>query len=84
MISNTCKSIRRVVITGMGAVTPLGSNIQQNWENLIQGEIAIRDLSGENYAESLPKSCKIAATIKDFDKTKYKTLVISHVTLGDR
>jgi 3-oxoacyl-(acyl-carrier-protein) synthase len=73
IISN---SSRRVVITGMGMVSPLGISVQQNWENLIKGKVAIRDLSKENFADSLPKSCRIGATLDDsFDKNKFKTLV---------
>ena len=32
---------RRVVITGMGAVTPLGNNVETYWENLKNGVLGI-------------------------------------------
>ena len=74
---NKIQSIkRRVVVTGLGAVSPLGNTVKQSWENLLSGKVAIRDLSKEKYAEQLPKSCRIGATIDDtFDRNKYKTLV---------
>ena len=73
-ITNSLK--RRVVVTGMGLVSPLGNDLKENWQNLIDGKIAIRDLSKEKYADLLPAKCKIGATINDkFDKIKYKTLV---------
>lgn len=46
--------LKRVVITGMGALTPLGNNVEDYWKNLVNG------VSG-------------AATIKQFDASKFKT-----------
>lgn len=80
-ITNSLK--RRVVVTGMGIVSPLGNSINENWDNVLIGKIGIRDLSKEKFSEMLPKSCKIGATIDhSFDKTKYKTLVISFLIKG--
>lgn len=58
---------RRVVITGMGAVTPLGGTLDQTWESLM------KSLSGIDYislfdASSFP--VKIAAEVKSFDESK--------------
>ncbi|MFP3517778.1 beta-ketoacyl-ACP synthase II [Pseudomonas sp. SIMBA_077] len=36
--------IRRIVVTGMGAVTPLGSGVEQTWRRLLAGQSAIRRL----------------------------------------
>ncbi len=67
---------RRVVVTGMGCVTPLGINKGQSFDNLRNMKSGIRDLSGEPYANSLPSNCKIGATVpKEFDPSIYKTLV---------
>lgn len=51
---------RRVVITGIGAVTPLGNNINTSWQNLISGKSGIKKIS--NF-EADEVSCKIAAEV---------------------
>ncbi|XP_055373470.1 3-oxoacyl-[acyl-carrier-protein] synthase, mitochondrial [Condylostylus longicornis] len=51
---------RRVVVTGLGAVTPLGNNVQTSWTKILAGESSITNLSGEEY-NKLP--CKVAAQI---------------------
>jgi len=55
---------KRVVITGMGAVTPLGNDVPTFWEGLVTGRsgvgpITLFDASGE--------AVRIAAEVKDFD-----------------
>ncbi len=55
---------RRVVITGMGAVTPLGNNVETYWENLkngVSGIDFIKNVDTENF------EMKIAAEVKDFN-----------------
>ncbi len=57
---------RRVVITGMGLVTPLGLNLKTTWENLIKAK------SGVSYISLFDASTfpvKIAAEVKDFDES---------------
>lgn len=58
----------RVVITGLGAVTPLGLNFEDTWNNLLAGK------SGVGSITSFPTdglSTTIAAQIKDFDPEKF-------------
>ena len=55
--------MRRVVITGLGCVTPLGHDIKTFWENLLKGQCAIKKIENIN-AENLP--VKVAAEIMDF------------------
>ena len=57
---------RRVVITGMGAVTPLGLNLKTTWENLMRAQSGIGYISLFD-ASSFP--VKIAAEVKDFDES---------------
>ncbi len=67
---------RRVVVTGMGCVSPLGLNKTQSYENLKNLKSGIQDLMNESYATHLPNNCKIGAPIpKEFNPSNYKTLV---------
>ncbi|OGO61256.1 MAG: beta-ketoacyl-[acyl-carrier-protein] synthase II [Chloroflexi bacterium RBG_19FT_COMBO_47_9] len=59
---------KRVVITGLGAVTALGSSIPQYWEGLIQGRSGIRRITQFD-ASQFP--CQIAGEIPDFEVEKY-------------
>jgi len=59
---------RRVVITGMGAVTPVGHNVEETWSALLSGK------NGIDFITSLDSSnmrIKIAAEIKDLEIEKY-------------
>ncbi|WP_435225558.1 beta-ketoacyl-[acyl-carrier-protein] synthase family protein [Streptomyces sp. Tue6028] len=42
---------RRVVVTGLGAVTPLGIGVEELWQGLVEGRCGIRELEGEEFAE---------------------------------
>jgi 3-oxoacyl-[acyl-carrier-protein] synthase II len=54
---------RRVVITGMGAVTPLGNTIESTWQNLLKGVSGIGKITKFD-ADTLP--VRIAGELKDF------------------
>lgn len=54
---------RRVVITGLGAVTPLGHNVQELWNNLISGKSGIESVEDPNHEL---KGCRVAAKVKNF------------------
>lgn len=55
---------RRVVVTGVGAVTPLGNDIETSWKNIIEGKSGVGPLTRIN-AEEFP--AKVAAELKDFN-----------------
>lgn len=55
---------RRVVVTGLGAVTPVGNDVQTMWENLIQGKSGIDFVTRVN-KDDFP--AKVAAEVKDFE-----------------
>ncbi len=53
--------MRRVVVTGLGMLTPLGNGVDVNWKRLISGEVGIRKIANFDVSD-LP--CKIAGQIK--------------------
>lgn len=59
---------KRVVITGMGIITPVGIGIEKNWKALIEGESGISLITSFN-ASAFPT--QIAAEIKDFKPEEY-------------
>jgi len=61
-------SRKRVVITGMGAVTPLGSSVASTWEGVIAGRSGIAPITHFD-ASGFPS--KIAGEVKDFDFTHW-------------
>lgn len=58
----------RVVITGLGAVTPLGNDVATTWDNLLAGKSGIGELTR---VDSTPFPTKIAAELKDFDPANF-------------
>ncbi len=65
---NNDQARRRVVITGLGAITPLGSTLEQYWEGLKAGRSGVRRITQFD-ASNLP--CQIAGEIPDFDPELY-------------
>jgi 3-oxoacyl-[acyl-carrier-protein] synthase II len=59
---------KRVVVTGIGAVTPLGNNVETTWENIVAGKSGVGPLTRLN-ADDYP--AKVAAELKDFDPESY-------------
>ncbi|WP_339726464.1 beta-ketoacyl-ACP synthase II [Maribacter stanieri] len=60
--------MKRVVITGLGAITPIGKNVKQYWENLLKG------ISGANKITRFDASkfkTQFACEIKDYDALDY-------------
>jgi 3-oxoacyl-[acyl-carrier-protein] synthase II len=61
-------SERRVVVTGLGAVTPIGNDVKTMWDSLLAGESGIDFVTLVN-KDDFP--AKVAAEVKDFDPTLY-------------
>src|SRR5881398_588587 len=55
---------RRVVITGLGVVTPLGNSVDVFWNNLISGQCGVDKITS---FDATPFDTQIAAQVKDFD-----------------
>lgn len=60
-------SHRRVVITGIGAITPLGPDVPAFWEGLIHGRSGIDRVTAFDASHY---DCKIAGEVRNFDPTK--------------
>ena len=56
------------MVTGMGAVSPVGNDVQTSWENLISGVHGIGPITRFDTTEY---KAKLAAEVKDFDARKY-------------
>lgn len=59
---------KRVVITGLGAVTPVGNDVQSMWHHLLAGKSGIDFVTKVN-ADDFP--AKVAAEVKDFDYSEF-------------
>ncbi|MCY9021235.1 beta-ketoacyl-ACP synthase II [Priestia megaterium] len=59
--------MERVVITGMGVVSPIGNNIGTFWNNLIKGESGISSIDTFDITDH---KAKIAGIVRDFDAEK--------------
>ena len=60
--------LRRVAITGLGAITPLGLSLTETWPRLIRGESGIAPITQFD-ASNLP--VRFAGEVKDFDPTQF-------------
>lgn len=58
----------RVVITGMGAITPLGQTVDAFWKNLVAGTPGIGPMT---LCDPTDYPCRIAGEVRDFDPTQY-------------
>ena len=61
-------SRRRVVVTGLGCVTPVGNTVAQSWSNLLAGHSGI-DLITQFDASAM--ACRIAGEVKGFNISEY-------------
>lgn len=59
---------RRVVVTGMGAVTPLGETVEEFWGSLMSGTSGIGPIT---LCDPSPFPCQIAGEVSGFDPIKY-------------
>jgi len=59
---------RRVVVTGLGVVSPVGNTVNQVWEALLQGKSGVGELK---LFDSSAYPTRIAAEVRDFDPAQY-------------
>ena len=60
--------LKRVVVTGLGAITPVGNDVPEFWENLVNGVSGAGPIT--HFDASLFKT-QFACEVKNFDVTKY-------------
>lgn len=60
--------MRRVVVTGLGAITPLGNTVEEFWNNVKQGKLGIAPITHFDASET---GVTVAAEVKGFDPLKY-------------
>lgn len=70
---------RRVVVTGLGAVTPLGNNVSETWDGLLNGKNGIGPIT---LFDTQEYKAKLAAEVKNFDPREY--LEVNDVLRTDR
>ena len=63
--------MRRVVVTGLGAVCPIGNDVKTVWENAIRGVSGVGTVTRFDASDF---GCRIAAEVKDFDVTPYMSV----------
>lgn len=59
---------RRVVVTGMGAITPIGLNVEDFWSGIKEGKIGFGEITR---FDTTDYKCKLAAEVKDFDPKEF-------------
>lgn len=59
---------RRVVVTGMGAITPIGNSVEAFWNSVCAERIGFAPIT---YFDTTDYKCKLAAEVKDFDAAQY-------------
>lgn len=59
---------RRVVVTGMGAITPIGNSVEEFWNGLKEKKVGIAPIT---YFDTTDYKAKLAAEVKDFDPKQF-------------
>lgn len=59
---------RRVVVTGLGAITPIGNNVDEFWSSIKAKKVGIAPIT---YFDTTEYKAKLAAEVKDFDAKQY-------------
>ena len=61
-------SYRRVVVTGIGVISPIGNDLKSFWGNLVEGKSGIREIT---QFDSSTFDCHIAGEVREFDPKPY-------------
>ena len=61
-------SKRRVVVTGLGLLTPVGNTVEESWKNIVAGKSGIAPITAFDASQF---STRISGSVKNFDATEY-------------
>ncbi|PWU05405.1 MAG: beta-ketoacyl-[acyl-carrier-protein] synthase II [Verrucomicrobia bacterium] len=67
-MTNAEQPRKRIVVTGLGVITSIGTGIEQYWENLLKGTSGITNVTRFDASEY---SCQVASEVTDFDPAQY-------------
>lgn len=67
-MANAQSPRKRVVVTGLGVITSVGTGIENFWDNLLKGTCGITNVTRFDASEY---SCQVASEVIDFDATQY-------------
>ena len=73
--------LKRVVVTGLGAITPVGNGVPEFWENIVNGVSGAGPIT--HFDASLVKT-QFACEVKNFDVTKYIAVSYTHLDVYKR
>lgn len=59
---------RRVVVTGMGAITPIGNSVEEFWKGIVNEQIGFGEIT---QFDTTDYKCHLAAEVKNFDVKEY-------------
>ena len=60
--------MRRVVVTGLGCVSPVGNSVEETWNSIKEGKSGVGPIT---HYDSTPFKVKYAAEVKNFDPALY-------------
>jgi len=60
--------VSRVVVTGIGVISPIGLTVEEFWHNLTHGVSGVGTVTA---FDASPYACRVAGEVKDFDPTQY-------------
>lgn len=63
-------SKRRVVVTGLGMITPLGLSVEETWKGILAGKSSVGPI---DHFDASDLSCRICSRIRNFDPAPYMT-----------
>lgn len=72
-------TMKRVVVTGLGTINPLGNNVEEFWSNITAGKSAGNKVT---HFDSTRFRTQVACEVKDFDPLKYLDKMRSNVVIS--